>query len=83
MKTTFSGLLCHVEQINRREGETATFLSRDFVTFACVLAVSPHVSSIVRHFSANRQRRSPMQSRFSAKSRKTTPVSLSRKPRKR
>ncbi len=37
-----------VEQINGREGETATFIRRCVVNFTLTLAVSPHVNSIVR-----------------------------------
>jgi hypothetical protein len=38
------------KQINGREGETATFLSRYSLNLAFVLAVSPHVISTVRCF---------------------------------
>jgi hypothetical protein len=31
------------QQINGREGETATLLSRCFVHLACVYSVSPHI----------------------------------------
>ena len=36
------------EQINGREGETATFLSRCVQNFSLRVAVSPHVISTVR-----------------------------------
>ena len=39
-----------IEQINGREGETATLLSRRSLNFTLSLAVSPHVISAVRCF---------------------------------